>query len=105
MGKARAPDWLAVDDTLALFHTQRGPARRAFAGFVAAGVGADPYHDQTRTGLLGSDEFAEEVMQRIDHDSLRPEHLRSTRPVTPLARIHSQRSRAISDCTYPAPAA
>jgi hypothetical protein len=38
MGKAAIPDWLAMAETLQLFHTQRGPARRAFARFVVDGV-------------------------------------------------------------------
>ena len=98
MGKAVAPDWLAVDATLALFHSQRGPARRAFARFVAAGIDVDPYRDQTRAGLLGSDGFAEQTMQRIDRDTVRSEHLRSTLPAPSLAHIdgnHTERDSAI----------
>ena len=98
MGKTGAPDWLAVEDILALFHGQKGPARRAYARFVADGVDVDPYADQTRAGLLGGDDFAEEAMHKLDPSALSPEHPRTARPVPSLDHIaasHAERNQAI----------
>jgi len=66
MGKAPAPDWLAVDETLHLFHSQRGPARRAFARFVADGVNAeDPFNQMPRSGFLGDESFVEAMLEQL----------------------------------------
>ncbi|MGH8630527.1 MAG: transposase, partial [Burkholderiales bacterium] len=43
MGKAPRPTWLAVKETLALFHAEAGPGKRAYSRFVAEGISApDP---------------------------------------------------------------
>lgn len=39
MGKMPAPEWLAVEDILSMFHPLRGPARRVYARFVSDGIG------------------------------------------------------------------
>jgi len=40
MGKSAAPDWLAVDETLELFHAKRGPAPRVRASRNGSGIRA-----------------------------------------------------------------
>ena len=65
MGKVPAPDWLPVDDILAMFHSQRGPARRAYARFITDGINADDPHDEMqRAGILGGERFMERVLDR-----------------------------------------
>ena len=99
MGKAPAPEWLAVDDTLALFHHQRGPARRAYARFVAEGVGApDPTEDMPRAGFIGGEKFVEQIFNRIEAQDMSPEIPRKARPVPSLAAIEKRsgsRNKAI----------
>ena len=88
MGKAAIPDWLAVDETLALFHHKAGPARRAYAHFVAAGVDApEPWTDCPRAGFIADDSFIERMLARVDSDDLKPEITRDTRPAPSLASI------------------
>src|SRR6056297_1252298 len=66
MGKTAIPDWLAVTETLQMFHAQHGPARRAFARFVADGVDADdPYEQMPRAGFLGEEPFIEKVLDNV----------------------------------------
>ena len=88
MGKTPAPDWLAVDDILAMFHSQRGPARRAYARFVRDGIGAaDPHEAIQRAGILGSEAFMERVLDHVDHQALSPEIVRKDRPAASLEEI------------------
>lgn len=92
MGKVSAPEWLAVDDILARFHSQRGPARRAYARFVRDGIDADdPHDDIQRAGILGGEAFMERILDFIDHQALSPEIVRKDRPVASLEAI-AQRS-------------
>jgi hypothetical protein len=51
MGKATPLPGLQVDETLALFGTQSGPARRALSRFVAEGVGAFEPHEHSGSGM------------------------------------------------------
>ena len=99
MGKAAIPDWLAVDETLALFHAQRGPARRAYARFVAEGIEvADPSADCPRAGFVGDEGFVERVLGRLDVSTLSPEVARKDRPARSLevlARTSANRNEAI----------
>ncbi len=62
MGKVPAPDRLAVEQTLDLFGTSWGAARRAYARFVAAGVdAADPTEDIRGQVFLGDEAFVARV--------------------------------------------
>jgi len=101
MGKAAAPGWLAVNETLRLFHTKRGPARRAFARFVADGINADdPLAQIPRTGFLGSEAFIETVLDKFDSRSVSaeiPKKLRPARSLAQIARAASSRDHAITD--------
>jgi putative transposase len=101
MGKTPAPDWLAVDDILAMFHPQRGPARRAYARFVKDGIGADdPHQEMQRAGILGSEAFTERVLDHVDRQALSPEIVRKDRPAASLEAIaqrHKTRDPAIQE--------
>ena len=48
MGKATATDGLPVDDILAMFHSERGPARRAYARFVSDCIGEDDRYEAVK---------------------------------------------------------
>ena len=90
MGKAVIPEWLAVEQTLALFHHKRGPARRAYTRFVADGLGVPaPWSDCPRAGFIGSDGFVERMMEHVEADELSPEITRETRPAQSLESIVS----------------
>jgi hypothetical protein len=68
MGKAAVPETLAVAQTLALFSTDQGAARRAFVRFVA--VGADESLPENKQQMyLGDDDFAERMASRIQTPS------------------------------------
>jgi len=101
MGKAAALDWLAVTETLKLFHAQRGPARRAFARFVADGVNADdPYDQIPRAGFLGEESFIEKVLDKVGKQPISaevPKRLRPARSLEQIERNAGARDRAIAD--------
>jgi len=79
MGKSSPLSRLAVEETLSLFGTTSGPARRAYARFVAEGVGsADPTDDVTQQTFLGDPAFI----------------ARATRNATPPSREVPRRQRA-----------
>ncbi len=62
MGKATAPERLAVEATLSLFGAGRGVARPAYARFVAAGVdAADPTAEVSGQVFLGDEAFVARV--------------------------------------------
>ena len=90
MGKAAIPEWLAVEQTLALFHPKRGPARRAYARFVADGVGRPaPWTECPRSGFIGDDVFVERMVEHLESSDLSPEITRETRPTQSLKSIVS----------------
>jgi len=100
MGNAAAPEWLAVNLTLELFHPQRGPARRAFARFVADGVNADgPYENSLKAGFLGNESFIETLLEKHDPTSVSseiPKRLRPARSLEQIARQSVDRDQAIA---------
>ena len=88
MGNAAFPEWLAVKQMLALFHHHSSPARRAYARFVADGLGAPaPWADCPRAGFIGNDAFIERMMDHVEADELSPEITRETRPALSLESI------------------
>ena len=88
MGKTPAPDWLAVDGILAMFHSQRGPARRAYARFFRDGIrAADPHEEIQRAGIVGSETFIKRVLDHVDRQALSPEIVRKDRPAPSLEAI------------------
>lgn len=93
MGKTPAEDWLAVDRTLEMFHSKRGPARRAYARFVHDGIGADdPHEDMQRAGILGSERFIDRVLERVDRQAISSEVVRKERPAMSLESIASKQA-------------
>ena len=95
MGKVPAPEWLAVNDILAMFHSHRGAARRAYARFIRDGIDADDPHDEMqRAGILGGESFMERVLDHVDRQALSPEIVRKDRPAASLETIaQRQQSR------------
>lgn len=62
VGTASAPEWLATDRVLRLFHKNRDAARPAYARFVAEGAnGPSPWQDLTGQMFLGGDRFLEQM--------------------------------------------
>ena len=95
MGKAKAPDMLAVAETLSLFADDRGVARRAYARFVSAGAGARL--PKTRRQLfLGDDDFAQRMMARAQTLSREvPRKQRTAKSLAQYARASNDRDSAI----------
>ncbi|MDZ4813520.1 MAG: transposase [Pseudomonadota bacterium] len=97
MGKAPAPDRLAVDATLNLFGTDRGVARRAYARFVAAGVEAsDPTADISGQIFLGDDDFVARVTRKTQSASRQiPRTQRTWKSLKAIKRESEDRNAAI----------
>lgn len=95
MGKAAAPDALAVAETLALFSTDRGAARRAYARFVADG-GEVSLPENKHQLFLGDDEFAERMASHITRPSREvPRKQRVQKSLTQYERAAADRDSAI----------
>ena len=88
IGRADTPSWLAASETLGLFHNERRHAIRAYAGFVADGLGdPDPVLEMFRPGFVGSEAFVERILERVDRDRLSSEVPRASRPAPTLESI------------------
>lgn len=62
VGNMPPPAWLAADDVLGLFHKSVAAARRAYARFVAGGVGLpSPWEGLAGQMFLGDDAFLERM--------------------------------------------
>jgi REP element-mobilizing transposase RayT len=95
MGKAVAPPRLAVDETLALFSADRGVARRAYARFVADGVGAS-VPDSTQQLFLGDEDFVERMGRLTKLVSTEvPRKQRAAKSLAQFARASEGRDEAI----------
>ncbi len=68
MGKAAAPERLAVAETLAMFSEDRGAARRAYARFVADGTDVRLPESKQQV-FLGDDDFVERMASRAKTSS------------------------------------
>jgi REP element-mobilizing transposase RayT len=99
MGKAPAPEWLAANATLRLLHAERGPARRAYARFVAEGVAAEDALPQVeQQSLLGSEAFVERMVARAAKRPASaevPRRARIVRSLPAIAREAGDRDAAI----------
>ncbi len=96
MGKAVAPDILAVTETLSLFASERGVARRAFARFVAAGGGVWLPENKQQL-FLGDDDFAERMIARARAPSSEvPRKQRAQQSLAQHERVAADRDSAIS---------
>lgn len=95
MGKAVAPDMLAVAGTLALFSDNRGVARRAYARFVARGTGVTLPENKQQL-FLGDDDFAERMAARfITHTPEVPRRQRAPKTLARFERAAVDRDSAI----------
>jgi REP element-mobilizing transposase RayT len=67
LGLEEAPRWLAVDDVLANFGTERQAARDHYRAFVDAGVGLErsPWNDLVAGSYLGSEKWLGEIRERV----------------------------------------
>ena len=81
LGEVEAPDWLAVDDVLAQFGSDRDTARARYRCFVDAGIGLErtPWSDLAGQIYLGSDAWIETVRERITLKPRCEEHPRCQR--------------------------
>jgi len=95
MGKAAAPDTLAVTQTLTLFSADRGAARRAFARFVAEGAGSSLPESKQQL-FLGDDKFAERMASRAKAPSREvPRKQRAPKSLAQYERAAADRDSAI----------
>ena len=95
MGKAVAPQMLAINETLSLFAADRGAARRAFARFVTAGAGASLPENKQQL-FLGDDDFAERTTARaMARSSEVPRTQRALRSLAQYERAAPDRDSAI----------
>ena len=97
MGKVPAADWLAVADTLATFAATPGPARRAYARFVAEGVGHDDLlNDVTAQVFLGDETFIARAMKHATGDWREiPKRQRTWKSLVAYERDANDRNAAI----------
>lgn len=95
MGKAPSPGTLAVADTLAVFSADRVVARRAFARFVAEGVGCSLPENKQQL-FLGDDEFAKRMASRARAPSREvPRSQRVQKSLAQYERAAADRDSAI----------
>jgi len=101
-GKAKPPPWLAAEDLLAHFASERAAAVRRYRRFVAQGIGADSLWTKlNRQMFLGDDDFVAR-MQTLHYkgatDTAIPQA--QQRPPAPLleeiARTNPNRDAAIA---------
>jgi len=97
MGKAPAAEWLAVADTLATFGATPGPARRAYARFVAEGVSRDDLLDDvTAQVFLGDEAFIARAMKHATGDWREiPKRQRTWKSLVAYEREATDRNGAI----------
>ena len=71
MGNLTSPPWLATDELLALFGTQKTAARRQYARFVAEGVGMESiWSDLKHQVFLGNEAFVDRQRELLEGQSL-----------------------------------
>jgi putative transposase len=66
----KPPPWLAVDQLLSLFGTERTQAILGYQDFVLRGVGKSLWPDVKQLMYLGSDSFVSEMQSKISHPEL-----------------------------------
>lgn len=99
MGKAPTPDRLALHQTLDLFATSWGAARRAYARFVAAGVdAADPSAEVSGQVFLGNEKFVALATRQAASPSREvPKAQRAWKSLATYARAAKDRNTAIRE--------
>src|SRR5207253_11472732 len=83
IGDVPGPEWLAVDDVLAQFGSQRDLARARYRHFVDAAIGLErtPWTDLVGQIYLGGDAWIERVRERVDIKPRSDDHPREQRVV------------------------
>src|ERR1700694_5243331 len=83
IGDAASPEWLAVDDVLAQFGSQRELARARYRHFVDAAIGLErtPWNDLVGQIYLGGEAWMERVRDRVDLRPRADDHPRQQRVV------------------------
>jgi putative transposase len=83
LGEVQAPDWLAVDDVLIQFGSNRELARAAYRDFVNAAIGIESnvWRDLVGQIYLGSADWRERVRAMVDLKPRADEHPRVQRLV------------------------
>ena len=83
LGEVPAPEWLAVDDVLMEFGSERALARAAYRDFVNAGIGQETtlWRDLVGQIYLGSEDWMKQVRERVDLKPRAAEHPRPQRLV------------------------
>jgi REP element-mobilizing transposase RayT len=86
-GKVACPPWLAVDRVLDLFGADPAQARRAYARFVAEGIGAPaPWRDLRGQIFLGSEAFHARMEKLLSGQPVRGVPRRQLAPARPSAQ-------------------
>jgi hypothetical protein len=81
IGEATAPEWLAVDDVLAQFASERELARARYRHFVDAGIGLQriPWTDLVGQMYLGGEAWLERVRDQVEVKPRADDYPRSQR--------------------------
>lgn len=89
-GLAPVPDWLAVDNVLALFATDREIAQSRYRDFVQNGIGRDraPWDDLVGQIYLGSEAWIESVRTKVEAKPRADAHPGAQRDVSRRAMAH-----------------
>lgn len=82
-GLSDAPSWLAADNALAWFGSDRGVARARYQAFVEAGIGStqSPWNNLVGQMYLGSEEFIETMRDHVEVKPRSSDHPLSQRYV------------------------
>jgi len=100
LGLATAPEWLAVDDVLMQFGSERDLARAAYREFVDAAIGSteSPWANLVGQMYLGSEGWLQRVRERVDLKPRSSDHRRSQRflPSATMAEIIRRVAEAFS---------
>ena len=96
IGETPAPEWLAVDDVLVQFGSERLLARAAYRDFVNAAIGQEATLWRNLVGqiYLGSEDWMERVRERVDLKPRASEHPRMQRVVAQPSMAHIVRTVA-----------
>ncbi len=68
IGQSIGPDWLAVDNVLAIFHTQRKKAIRLYQDYVQNGIDQAFSGKISQQTYLGDESFISQVQEHISQE-------------------------------------
>ena len=100
IGTSEAPPWLAVDDALIAFGTDRDVARERYRQFVNAGIGVETKLWDKLVGnlYLGSDAWVDKIREKVELKPRGAEHPRRERVVgrPSMSRVVSAVAQCLS---------